>query len=102
GLPLTPNELAFAALLSVLCGSSRSPRFLACFASFAFAALLSVLCGSLHLCAKRISLFQTIDQPHYPILDQRHIEIDQQAQSPIREPQVGKHLLLVNGMNRLY
>src|SRR5712692_4209439 len=49
---------------------------------------------SLRLGAK--SLFQSVYDPRNAVLDQGHIEVDQQAESLVRQPQIGKKLLLAN------
>ena len=53
-----------------------------------------VFLASLRLCARLF--FQPIEDTGYAVLDERSIEVDQQAKPFVGQPQVGQKLLSVN------
>jgi len=53
-----------------------------------------VFLASLRLCVRLF--FQSIDDTGYAVLDERSIEVDQQAKPFVGQPQIGQKLLSVN------
>src|SRR5271166_4397287 len=61
-----------------------------------------VFLASLRLCVRLF--FQPIDDTRNAVLDERRVEVDQQAKPLVGQPQIGQKLLFVNrreGLDRL-
>ncbi len=46
--------------------------------------------------------FQPIDHPRDAVFDRRHVKVDEQAKTLVREPKISQKLLLVNRGNLLH
>ena len=46
-------------------------------------------------------VFESVDNARDAVLDQRHLEVDEQAEALVGEPKIGQELLVVNRGEKL-